>query len=135
VARAQAKLERVLGRVDRFIDESGLQAPEPEPPRSLDLPAESDTLDLRARGIRTVLWATGFRRTYPFLGSLKDQVLDARGELRHDQGTTTLPGLYAVGLLLQSRRSSSFIDGVGHDAQAIARHIQARLENRALRAA
>jgi putative flavoprotein involved in K+ transport len=82
-----------------------------------------------------VLWATGFRRTYPFLGSLKDQVLDARGELRHDQGTTTLPGLYAVGLLLQSRRSSSFIDGVGHDAQAIARHIQARLENRALRAA
>ena len=67
-------------------------------------------LDLRAEGIRTVVWATGFRRVYPWL---KLPVLDARGEIRHDGGITPVPGLYVLGLHFLRRRKSSFIDGVG----------------------
>ena len=36
----------------------------------------------------------------------------------------TMPsGLYVLGMNFQCRRNSSFIDGVGHDARALAGHI------------
>jgi putative flavoprotein involved in K+ transport len=50
-------------------------------------------------------------------------VLDSRGEIRHDGGVTPAPGLYVLGLNFLRRRKSSFIDGVGDDAAALADHI------------
>ena len=79
-------------------------------------------LDLRVAGIRTVLWATGYRRAYPWL---RVPVLDAAGEIRHTGGVTPAPGLYVLGMHRQSRRSSSFLDGVRHDAATVARHVLA----------
>jgi putative flavoprotein involved in K+ transport len=67
-----------------------------------------------------VLWATGYRRTYPWLLA---PVLDADGEIRQRRGRTCVPGLYVVGQRFQHHRNSSFIDGVGHDATAIAEHL------------
>jgi len=75
-----------------------------------------------------VLWATGFRRAYPWL---KVPVLDRRGEIRHQGGITAEPGLYVIGLHFLSRRNSSFIDGVGADAHAIAGHLFSHLRSRA----
>ena len=124
---AHVKLTRLLGQVDEFIERSGLASEvlekEPIPMVMPDAPAE--TLDLRAMGIRSVLWGTGFKRHYPWL---KVPILDERGELRHRGGVTPAPGLYALGLRFQRRRNSSFIDGVGKDAEALAQHIHARLE-------
>ena len=74
----------------------------------------------RAAGIATVMWATGFRRDYAWL---RVPVLDAAGEIRQRRGVTPAPGLYVLGLRFQHRRNSSFIDGVGHDAGAIADHL------------
>lgn len=88
-----------------------------------DAPAE--TIDLRSMGIRTVLWGTGFRRRYPWL---KVPILDERGELLHQGVVTPAPGVYALGLRFQRHRNSSFIDGVGRDAEAVAQYIAARLE-------
>jgi len=85
-------------------------------------PADT-TIYLRDAGIRTVLWATGYRRTYSWL---KVPVLDQRGEIRHDGGVTPQDGLYVLGLNFLRRRKSSFIDGVGADARAVAAHIHAR---------
>ncbi|HSF17056.1 MAG TPA: NAD(P)/FAD-dependent oxidoreductase [Vicinamibacteria bacterium] len=127
--RADAKLADLLERIDRFIELEGLQsdvdAAEPlVPVRPYPAPTE---IDLRASGITTVLWATGFRRSYPWL---KVPVLDERGEIRHEGGVTDSPGLYVLGLQFLKRRKSSFIDGVGADASELAEHIDARLARR-----
>ena len=77
-------------------------------------------IDLTRAGIRTVLWATGFRRQYPWL---KLPVFDGRGEIRHSGGVTPVSGLYVIGLHFLRRRNSSFIDGVGADAMALSEHL------------
>ncbi|HXV63911.1 MAG TPA: NAD(P)-binding domain-containing protein, partial [Vicinamibacteria bacterium] len=128
-ARADAKLVDLLERIDRFIELEGLQsevdAAEPVFPVKPN-PAPTE-IDLRAEGITTVLWATGFRRSYPWL---KVPVLDERGEIRHEGGVSDSPGLYVLGLQFLKRRKSSFIDGVGADASELAEHIDARLARR-----
>ena len=70
-----------------------------------------------------MLWATGFRRSYPWL---RVPVLDARGEIRQRRGATPVPGLYVLGQRFQHVRSSHFIYGVGRDAAFVADHILER---------
>lgn len=123
---ADLKWASLRQRLDRCAEWAELAGP-PEPfvptwPEFLEAPTE---LDLRAEGIRSVIWAVGFRRQYPWLQV--PGVLDRRGELRHDGGVTTRPGLYALGLHFMRRRKSAFIDGVGQDAETLADHIGARL--------
>jgi putative flavoprotein involved in K+ transport len=126
-ARADVKLAGLLKRIDAYIETRGLSSevgpPEPFIPFFWPAPGP-DTIDLRAQGIRTVLWATGFRRRYPWLTV---PVLDARGEIRHEGGITPARGLYVLGLQFLRRRNSNFIDGVGADAIELSGHIEARL--------
>ncbi|MBP7571457.1 MAG: NAD(P)-binding domain-containing protein [Acidobacteria bacterium] len=127
VAAADIKLAALLARIDAFIARSHAGAPRAEPfvPYWPLVPAGAPTsLDLKRKGIRTVVWATGFRRDYRWL---RAAALDGRGELMHEGGVTPLPGLFAVGLQFQRRRNSAFIDGVGDDAAFIAGRIAARL--------
>jgi len=72
--------------------------------------------------VATVLWATGYRRAYPWLD---EPALDAHGELVHREGTTAVPGVFALGLRFQRTRRSHFLGGVGDDAALIARAIAA----------
>lgn len=121
-AAADIKMADILTRIDRFIATGGVAASDPEPFQpTWSLPRYSRaTLDLRDEGISSVIWATGYRRSYPWLHL---PVLDERGEIRHEGGITPLPGLYVLGLNFQRRRDSSFIYGIGDDAFAIAQHI------------
>jgi putative flavoprotein involved in K+ transport len=124
MAAADVKLAEIRGRIDQFIAAHEVWAAAPEPfiptwPLSMDGPAD---LDLDAEGIRTVIWATGFRRAYRWL---RIPVLDGSGEIQHRAGITPCPGLYVLGLNFQRRRNSSFIDGVGSDARFIARELAA----------
>jgi putative flavoprotein involved in K+ transport len=73
-------------------------------------------LDLRHAGIGTVIWATGYRRAYPWL---QVPVLDRAGEIRHRDGATAAPGLHVIGMRWQSRRNSANLDGVRHDAVTV----------------
>ncbi len=127
-AASDAKLALLLARIDEFVDRSGLsqEVGPAEPFVPFHWPAEAPTkIDLRSAGITTVMWATGFRRNYPWL---KVPVLDERGEVRHLGGVTPSPGLYVLGLQFLRRRKSAFIDGVGDDAADLAEHIAGRLE-------
>ena len=54
----------------------------------------------------------------------------ADGELVHEGGVTRLPGLYAIGYRFLRRRNSSFISGVGGDAEELADHISGHLRHR-----
>jgi putative flavoprotein involved in K+ transport len=75
-------------------------------------------------GIRVIIWATGYRRAYPWLHV---PVLDEAGDVRHVNGTTASPGLHVVGMRWQTRRSSTFLDGVRHDAAVVVSKILADL--------
>ena len=104
-------------RIDRHILDEGLDG-EVAPSDAfipVPLPSAPTYLELRDTGIRTVLWATGFRRSYPWL---RVPVLDGRGEIMHTGGVTSVPGLYVLGLNFLRRRSSSFIAGVSKDAES-----------------
>ena len=77
-------------------------------------------MPLRDEGITTIVWAVGYRRRYDWL---RVPVLYAAGEIRQDGGVTAWPGLYVIGLRFLRRRNSTFIDGVGKDAVALAAHV------------
>ena len=86
----------------------------PEPPPS---PA---SLDLRAEGITSVIWATGYRTDFGWVGL---DVFAPDGKPKHKRGVTDVPGAYFLGLPLLHRVKSSFLSGVGDDAAWIAEHI------------
>lgn len=120
---ADVKLARLRMRIDAFADAGALALMyEPEPFERIEAPSAPTALDLRAEGIRSVVWATGYRRLYPWLHV---PVLDRHGEIRHEGGVTPVPGLYVMGLRFLRRRNSSFIDGQAKDAPEIAEHIVA----------
>jgi putative flavoprotein involved in K+ transport len=128
---ADARLARLVQRIDIFAARTGLDAEvgEAEPFRPFLWPAAAPTeVDLRDEDIRTVVWATGFRRLYPWL---KVPIVDDRGEIRHEGGVTPAPGLYVIGLNFLRRRNSSFIDGVGRDAMDLTAHLAAYLRQAA----
>jgi putative flavoprotein involved in K+ transport len=121
-AAADFKMAEILTRIDQFIATTGIAAESPEPfnptwPLATDT---RDKLDLRDERIDTVIWATGYRRAYPWL---RVPVFNAHGEITHKGGVTPEAGLYVLGLNFQRRRNSSFIDGVGDDAWVIAQEI------------
>lgn len=53
-------------------------------------------------------------------------MLDRAGEPVQRRGVTAADGLYFLGLRWMHRRSSSFLDGVGADAEYLAAHIAER---------
>jgi putative flavoprotein involved in K+ transport len=125
---ADLKLNRLLNRIDEWAAEHGVSdevAPphRPEPTRVEASPPLG--LDLGRAGIRTIVWATGFRPDYSWLDV---PVLDRKGNIRHEGGVVTeSPGLYVLGLTFLRRRKSSLIDGVGDDARDLSAHLAAHL--------
>jgi putative flavoprotein involved in K+ transport len=130
-AASDAKLAMLLKRLDDFAgaarQEGRFGDPEPfQPlwPEFMDAPL---TIDLRAERIATVVWATGYRRHYPWL---QVPVVDRRGDIAHRGGFTASPGLYVLGMQFQRRRNSNFIDGVGKDARVLAAALAEHLGHR-----
>ena len=124
-ALADLKLQRLLKQIDLYADKDGAPAAQTfEPTRVPTTPTL--TLHPEHAGIRTVLWATGFRPDYSWLDL---PVLDRKGQLQHEGGVLEMPGLYALGLPLMRRRKSSFIHGIEDDARDIARHLRRYLDS------
>jgi putative flavoprotein involved in K+ transport len=133
---ADLKMRRLLATFDQWATDEGLDGGlgEPERQESTRVPPSPPlTLDLDAEGIRTIVWATGFRPDYSWLDV---PVLDRKGELRHDGGVVgDAPGLYRIGLPMLRRRKSSYIHGAEDDARDITEHLDAYLHGRRLPAA
>ncbi|MER8476051.1 NAD(P)-binding domain-containing protein [Mesorhizobium sp. M1163] len=119
-AAAERTLRRVLANTDRAAVAEGRDSIDPGSIPSLILSAEPTEIDLTDEGIETIIWATGYRREYSWL---KLDVFDTRGEILNDGGICSYPGLYVLGLNFMRHRSSSFLDGVGRDAEALAAHM------------
>jgi putative flavoprotein involved in K+ transport len=114
----------LLDRIDAAIDTSPCadDVPRAEPIPALELPEPPRSLDLAEAGISTIVWATGYGRSYDWLHV---PAFGADGELVQRRGVTRVPGLYVVGLRFQYRRKSHFIGGVGEDAHFLAERIVA----------
>ena len=119
---ADQRLRSTITKIDNHVASAGLDS-EVCPPKDIPevrLPAGPSSLDLRAAGISTVVWATGFEFRYPWL---QVPVTDAAGDIKQYRGVTEAPGLYVMGLRFMYRRNSQFIDGARHDASAVVRHL------------
>jgi putative flavoprotein involved in K+ transport len=126
VARGDANDLSVLDAADAWAARNGADLPAEPAARAIPpVPAcvrdPTLALDLAAAGVGTILWATGYARDD---GWLKLDAFDGQGRPRHNRGVCpSEPGLYFLGLPWQSRRGSSFIWGVWHDARHIADQI------------
>jgi putative flavoprotein involved in K+ transport len=117
-----------LDLVDAHVTRHRLDVPEEPAARvfPMDPPALADPLrrlDLRAAGIASVIWSTGYACDFSWIDL---PVLNAAGEPVHRRGSTDVPGLYFLGLQWLSRMNSSFLSGVGDDAAWLAEQIASR---------
>ncbi|GGK55961.1 flavin-containing monooxygenase [Amphritea balenae] len=115
----------LLDAADAYIERNGLDLP--EEPEARNMLPEPDCmtnpvleLNLAEAGITSIIWATGFAVDYSWLNV---NAFDEAGKPAHQRGVSTEPGVYFVGLPWLSRRGSTFIWGVWHDAKHIADHI------------
>ena len=135
IAQGNANTLSVLDEADAYIARNGLDFP-PEPEaREVGPDPECVTdpileLNLAEAGITSVLWATGFAVDYSWL---KVDAFDAEGKPKHERGVSAEPGVYFLGLPWLSRRGSSFIWGVWHDAKYIADQISIQRQYQAYR--
>ncbi|MEZ0049908.1 putative flavoprotein involved in K+ transport [Mycobacterium sp. MAA66] len=115
----------MLDEADAYVARNGLDLP--EEPQARVLRPDPDCmknpvleLDFAAAGITTIVWAVGFAFDY---GWLQVDAFDENGKPVHQRGVSREPGVYFLGLPWQSRRGSSFIWGVWHDAKYVADQI------------
>ena len=129
-ALADLKMNRLLDRIDQWATENGLDG-ELDPPHRFE-PTEVEAsppldLELARAGIRTILWATGFRPDYSWLHV---PVFDRKGRVRHDGGVVEAPGMYLMGMPFLRRRKSSLIDGAADDARDLSASLASYLNHR-----
>lgn len=125
IARGDANYLALLGEADAYVERNGVDLPEePEAkvlgpyPQCVENPITE--VDLQEANITSIIWATGFTTDYSWL---QVDVFDENGRPQHQRGVSSEPGVYFLGLPWQSRRGSSFIWGVWHDAKYLADHI------------
>ncbi|GAB7537571.1 flavin-containing monooxygenase [Burkholderia sp. 3C] len=125
IARGDENYLSLLDEADAYIARNGLDLP--EEPQAREIPADPACLtqpllelDLAQAGVTSIIWATGYATDYRWL---QVDAFDAKGKPKHQRGVSVEPGIYFLGLPWQSRRGSSFIWGVWHDAKHVADHI------------
>jgi putative flavoprotein involved in K+ transport len=131
-----ADMKRTLAKVDQFeldslklVDDylarKGLGVPAEIVPQLRDgyEQAERETLDLEAEGIKTVIWATGYKFDYSLI---RLPVVDVDGYPIQKRGVTEYDGLYFLGMPWLHTRKSGILFGVGEDAAYLAAQIALR---------
>jgi putative flavoprotein involved in K+ transport len=125
IAQGDAYYLSVLDEADAYVARNGLDLPEEPEARTIQPDPDCVTnpvleLDLAEAGVTSIIWATGFAVDYSWL---KVDAFDENGRPKHQRGVSAEPGIYFLGLPWQSRRGSSFIWGVWHDAKFLADQI------------
>jgi putative flavoprotein involved in K+ transport len=118
----------ILKAADKYIAYNGLDFPEDRDAHLIAPVSKYEldpirVLDLTRSLIKSIVWATGFTRDYRWIDV---DVFDENGYPIHQRGISIERGIYFLGLPFQSRRSSSFIFGVSHDARYLAEHMETK---------
>ena len=125
LAQGDANHLSVLDEADAYVARNGLDLPEEPEARNIEPDPQCVTdpileLNLAEAGITSIVWATGYAVDFSWL---KVDAFDEKGKPKHQRGVSAEPGIYFLGLPWQTRRASSFIWGVWHDAKYLADHI------------
>ena len=114
-----------LQKINDYIDRAALKAPMETIPELYDGYSQEllTELDLKACGISTVIWATGYTFDYSLV---KLPVVDVDGYPIQKRGVTRFDGLYFLGMPWLHNRKSGILFGVGDDAAYLAENIAAR---------
>lgn len=137
VNRGDENYLSLLDAADAYIARNGLELPEePEARHFIADPAcmthPTLQLDLVAAGVTSIIWATGYVADYSWL---KVNAFDENNKPKHQRGVSSEAGVYFLGLPWLSRRGSTFIWGVWHDAKFIADQIAIQRQYSEYRAA
>jgi putative flavoprotein involved in K+ transport len=127
-AAADSANGKLLDRMDRWALETGLdpELDDPTRPAPVNTSRAVHRADLGLGEISTIVWATGYRPDYSWIHM---DAVDASGQIAHDGGiVTAVPGMYLLGLPFMRTRRSTFIDGVGRDAEALCAHLVSDLD-------
>ncbi|TNE95271.1 MAG: MSMEG_0569 family flavin-dependent oxidoreductase [Gammaproteobacteria bacterium] len=119
----------INSRIDKFIEENGIDAPPPTPYVPVWEPAEERvTLNLKESGIASIIWCIGFSPDFSWLDA---PVFNGQGHPQHVRGVTKQPGLYFIGLPWLYTWGSGRFSGIARDAEYLVSNIltvQASLE-------
>jgi len=122
-ALADLKMNRLLNAIDEWAEENSPNnefEPSERFPRTKVDEVPCLDLDLSICGIRTIVWATGYRPDYSWL---EVPVLDRKGLIKHVGGVADSPGMYVLGMPFLRKRKSSFIHGAEDDARYVTNHL------------
>jgi putative flavoprotein involved in K+ transport len=132
-ALSDLKMGRLLDTIDAWARDNGLDTAVAPPHRLPPTRVEDSPpliMDLATGGIRTIIWAAGYRPDYTWL---ELPILDHKGMVRHDGGVVAAPGMYLMGTPFMRRRKSTLIDGAGDDARELSAHLASYLAGRVAR--
>lgn len=108
----------IQGAIDKHITDRGIAAPEEAHYAPVWQPGPNEPdLDVAKAGIRSVVWATGFRADFSFVAA---DILDGRGLPVHRRGVTPLDGLYVVGMPWLWTWGSGRFSGIARDTAHLA---------------
>lgn len=93
---------------------------EPAPPPRVHTQKYIAELDVRTSNIGSVVWATGYRYDFRWV---ELSIFDAQGHPVQHRGETSVPGICFLGLAWMHKVKSSFLCGVGEDAQYLAERL------------
>jgi putative flavoprotein involved in K+ transport len=131
--------EAVLAAADLVHDEFVIMAEDDVARHGLELPDDDrdlaprtavpavPELDLKAAGITSVVWCTGYRHD---LGWIDAPVVDDDGTPVQVRGVSPFPGLYFLGLHWMHSFRSGLLPGVTDDAGPLTDHLVGRLGRR-----
>jgi putative flavoprotein involved in K+ transport len=119
LAKADQFEENFVHEVDQYIENHNLDVPEEDLPHLTDGfdVFETTELNLNDAGIRTIIWATGYRCDFSWVHL---PICDSHGYPIQKRGVTPFNGLYFIGLPFLHTGISGVIAGVGDDAKYIA---------------
>ena len=109
--------DQIKGLCDRFTTAAGIDLPEDEVAQFAFDPPRIEELDLRAEGISTVLWTSGYRPAFQWI---EPPVLDELGLPIQRDGATSVPGLTFLGTPWLVDMGSANHVGLVRDAAALA---------------
>jgi len=122
--------QKLKDAVDAYLARAGITPPplEADPADVPDPQAECVSplrqLNLRAAGVSTIIWATGFAADF---GWIHLPVLDTEGKPIQQKGISPVRGLYFIGFPWLNSRKSGIIYGIEEDALYIADAIAQQL--------
>ncbi len=112
--------ENAKDLVDRHILAEGIDAPGEPRYEPVWVPGPDRPVTLDGDRISAVVWCTGFRSDWGWVGA---PAFDGRGYPTHSRGVTSVPGLSVLGLPWLHTWGSGRFSGIARDAEHLAEHI------------